>query len=70
MANSIWFSSLKGQDTLGRFSTSHYKGDNFCDFMFAYQVHCEKWFTLKGTNLLPRLLLRRGAKTISTELPP
>ena len=34
-----------------------FKGDNFCDFLFAFlhtQFSSEKGSTLKGKNLLPR----------------
>ena len=49
---------LRGLDTLGRFSSISHKGDNFCDYLFAY-LHImppsEKRCTLKGKYLLPRV---------------
>ena len=71
MENQTYFTltvtGLKGLDTLGRCSPILFKGDNFCDFLFAFlnnkpflkkpTLKGKNRFlrsTLKGKNLLPR----------------
>ena len=67
---------------VGRFSSTAYKGSNFCDFLFASPaqlVLSEKESTLKGKNLLPlgansfvseKTTFLQGAKAILKELAP
>ena len=47
-------------DAPGRFSTILYKGNNFCDFLYAF-LHTQSYWkrhTLKGKNLLPKSTLK------------
>ena len=68
----------------GSFSTISYKGDNFCDFLFAIlhtnphlkkRVYSKKKieFAPKGEQILPfysRPFFRRKSQTVLKELPP
>ena len=57
---------LKGLDTLGRFSVIVYRGDNFCDFLFAF-IHTQQ--LRKGGLLKSKFFLFRvDPKGSQTEL--
>ena len=61
-------------DAPNRFSAMIYKGDNFCDFLFAFLFSKNPFEKLKREELaskvlLSRLPLQEGVKTVLIELP-
>ena len=52
-----------GLDTLGRFSALFYKGDNFCDFLFAFLHMNSLQMASKGDFSFSFRLFQKGGKT-------
>ena len=54
--------NLRGPDTLGKFSAMFYKGDNYCDFTFAFLTSYPIWKRVYSER---KEFAARGSKFLS-----
>ena len=60
--------TLREPDTPGRGSAILYKGDNLCDFLFAFSAHQISYW--KGVNAKRRELVSKGNKFFPLKVDP